>query len=166
MVELLLNGKSLGIKKRTDGTDGRIDWDIPYEPGELKAVGRNGSKVAAKHGLQTANAPARIRLTPHKQVVAADGLDLAFVDVDIVDREGRLIPVGGTCIRFDVAGAGVNAGVANGNVISDEPWQADTRETWNGHCRLVIRAGRAPGKITVTASADALPAATLVVPCR
>lgn len=165
-VELLLNGKSLGVKKLADGTDGRIDWDIPCEPGELKAQALTGGKVVTQHTLQTAKAPARIQLNPKKQSAAADGLDLVFVDVDIVDSEGRIVPVSGTRIRFDVSGAGVNAGVENGNIISDESWQAETRKTWNGHCRLVVRAGRTPGNITVTASTEGLPPATLVIPCR
>jgi len=165
-VELFLNGQSLGLKTRAEGTDGRIEWEISYESGELKAIGRNGSEVAATHTLQTSGELARILLTAKKEAVTADGLDLVFVDVDLVDQEGRFAPVSGKPIHFEVSGAGVNAGVANGNVSSDEPWQADVRETWNGHCRLVIRAGRTPGKITVTARADGLPPATRIIPCR
>lgn len=165
-VELVCNGKSLGAKKLADGPNSRIDWLVPYVPGELTAVARTGGKIVAQHTIQTAGAANGIRLTPHKVSLKADGLDLAFVEVELVDQNGVLVPESGRPICFDVSGPGENAGVANGNVISDEPWQANTRTTWNGRCRLVVRAGRSPGEIVVKATAEGLPGETIRIPCN
>lgn len=165
-VQLILNGNSLGVKKLSDGENRRIDWEIPCRPGELKAIARVEGKVVAQHVLRTAQNPVRIRLTTRTETLSADGLDLAYVEAALVDANGNLVPEKGREIRFNVDGPGVNAGVASGNVISDEPWQADTRRTWNGRCRLIIRAGRTPGVIQVRAEADGLTCTPVTLRCE
>ena len=90
-VELFLNGKSLGTKRKT-GDDLHVTWRIPYEPGVLKAVSRKNGKVVLIEEVRTAEQPARIALIPDRKVIKADGSDLSFVTVKIVDKNGTLVP--------------------------------------------------------------------------
>ncbi|MBT3374105.1 MAG: glycoside hydrolase family 2 protein [Lentisphaerae bacterium] len=162
-VELLLNGRSLGTRKLVDCEDRRMDWDVPYEAGLLEAVGRKGGTEVCRHCLGTAGEPTALRLRPHKPAASADGLDAVCVEAALVDEDGQVVPNSGTEIRFNVTGPGTNAGVASGNVVSDEPWQSNARSTWYGRCICVIRTTREAGDVVITANADGLPSARCTV---
>jgi beta-galactosidase len=162
-VELLLNGASLGTRTLSECENRRPEWDVPFAPGTLVAVGRTAGKEVARHALTTAGAPAALRLTPQTTTAHADGLDVVCVEAALVDAAGRLVPASGRRIRFAVSGPGVNAGVASGDVVSAEPWQGDSRSTWYGRCILLVRTSRTPGEITVTATAEALPQAECTI---
>ncbi len=129
-VELFLNGRSLGEKRLefpAQGTSGgwnsyalpvvnattndlHLSWDVPYEPGELRAVGRRrnggGACVAS---VRTAGAPAAIRLSPDQDTVTAAPGDVGLVRFEIVDSLGTVVPTAGDLVRFTVTG-GSNAG--------------------------------------------------------
>jgi beta-galactosidase len=175
-VELFLNGKSLGRKRlgvdtwempvgknvSQDGkfvTKFRLVWEVPYEPGELKAVGYRDGKEFATDTVKTAGAPARIVLTPDRKSIAADGEDLSFVTVRIEDKDGNFCPLADNLVKFKLDGPATVAGVDNGNAASVEPFQAEYRKAFNGLALLIVRpeAGKA-GRIRVTASADGLQA--------
>ncbi len=173
-VELFLNGKSIGRKARgaepveipvgrnvSDTqifkTKYRLRWQVPYAPGELKAVAYQGGKAVATQVIRTAGEPAQIRLTPDRTTIAADGSDLSFVTVRIEDKDGNLCPTSDNLVRFKVEGAGRIAAVDNGNAASVEPFQADYRKAFRGMCLLIVgsRRGQA-GRIQVTASSEGL----------
>lgn len=163
-VELVLNGRSLGIKRMSDCPKRKMTWKIRYEPGELKAIARTaGNVVVAEHVIKTAGNPSRIELQPDRVKLKANGLDLTFIEFKVVDARGVKCPVNAPVIRFNVAGPGVNAGVANGNMFSLESYQADQRSPWLGNGLLVVRSTRQTGEITVTATADPLEPATVVI---
>jgi len=155
-VELILNGRSLGKQKLADLPSRVMDWELPYEPGTLTAVARNAGEVVAEHTLTTPGEPTQIRLTPHKPELIGDGHDVVCMEAALVDANGCLVPISGQGITFEVDGPAVNAGVANGDVVSDERWQGGTRSTWLGRCILLVRAGRTSGEAVVTATADDL----------
>ncbi len=163
-VELFLNGRSLGIQRFADCRGRIMDWELPYEPGTVTAVARTGGKQVAEHTLATAGAPVGLRLTPHKSALRADGLDTVCIEAAVVDADGRLVPVCRVPVSFRVEGAGTNAGVANGDIVSDERWQGDSRSTWYGRCILLVRAGHDAGRVTVTAGTEGLPAGTCTLP--
>lgn len=165
-VELFLNGKSLGEKKLSDCKEQLMTWDVPFEAGALRAVGRVKDAVVAEHVLRTAGRPERILLAPDKAELRADGQDLAHIEVLVTDREGVVVPSAAHRIRFKVTGAGRNAGVDNGNLMSHESFQVDERSAWKGRALLVVRAGREPGEITVEASAEGLVAGRLELSAR
>ena len=173
-VELFLNGRSLGRKQRfVDPVElpvgpnvspdkkflskYRLEWQVPYEPGTLRAVAYQGGNPVASDEVRTAGAPGRISLLPDRTRIHADGDDLSFVTVRIEDRAGTLCPSAANLIRFDVAGAGLIQAVDNGNAATVEPFQASQRSAFNGLALLIVRSksGRA-GKIQVTASAESL----------
>ena len=167
--ELFLNGRSLGVKRKDASTlfgRYRLVWDdVRYEPGALKVVARNaaGQPVAEKT-VRTAGPPARVELTADRAVIAADGLDLAFVTVRIVDDEGTTCPLADDLVAFTVEGPAEIAAVGNGDQTSVEPFLADHRRAFHGLCMLILRSaeGRA-GEVRVRAEAQGLAAAEAVV---
>ena len=108
-VELFLNGRSVGVRDWSGTSELHLTWQVPYEPGTLRAVARRGGKVVARDEVRTAGRPARIVLDADRAALAADGQDLAFVTVRIVDAQGRLCRSDGDhAIGFRVSGARVN----------------------------------------------------------
>jgi len=162
-VELVLNGRSLGRQTLAACRDRVMTWELPYEPGTLTAIARNGGAKVAEHTLVTPGAPVGLTLNPHKPTLAADGLDVVCIAARVVDAAGRLVPVCRRPVTFRVEGAGTNAGVASGDIVSDERWQGDTRSTWYGRCIVLVRAGREPGEVAITATVEGLPAARCVL---
>ena len=173
-VELLLNGKSLGRKKRFSeewempvgkkvSPDGKFMskyrrvWQVPYEPGTLKAVAYQNGKQVAVDEVRTAGAPAQVTLVPDRAVIQSDGYDLSFITVRIEDKDGNLCPMADNLVHFDVTGAGVIAAVDNGNAATEEPFQADHRKAFNGLALLIVRSkvGEA-GEIQVVATSSGL----------
>ncbi len=173
-VELFLNGRSLGRKKRLAEpieipvgpnvsqdrkftTRYRMEWQVPYQPGALRAVAYTGGKQVAVDEVRTAGAPARIKLTPDRATIQADGEDLSFVTVRIEDKDGNLCPSADNLVRFAVNGAGNIRAVDNGNAATVEPFQADHRKAFNGLALLIVssKPGEA-GRIHVAATSEGL----------
>jgi beta-galactosidase len=178
-VELQLNGRSLGRKRRgaetfrmpvaknvsetlTFESPYRLVWQVPYAPGTLTAIARNGDQEVARMDVRTAAAPARIRLSADRAVITADGDDLSFVTVRIEDGAGNLAPLADNLIRFKVGGAGVIAAVDNGNPATTASFRGDQRQAFNGLALLIVRSRPGEsGKIEVEASSEGLTPARL-----
>ncbi|HEY0727277.1 MAG TPA: DUF4982 domain-containing protein, partial [Pyrinomonadaceae bacterium] len=164
-VELLLNGRSQGVKRK-EGDDMRVFWRLSFEPGVLKAVSRkNGHPVLTKE-VRTAEAPAKIVLSPDRETIKADGVDLSFVTVKVVDKNGTLVPDASNLIRFEVVGPGSIAGVDNGNQISHEPFKANQRKAFHGMALAIVQTKRRPGRIVLKASSGNLSPASVVINAR
>ena len=183
-VELFLNGKSLGRKKRFSEpveipvgpnvspdrkflTKYRLEWQVPYQPGELKTVAyREGKQVAVDQRV-TAGAPARIVVAADRAAIQADGQDVSFLTVRVEDAKGNLCPMADNLVQFGITGPGQIAGVDNGNAATVEPFQADHRKAFSGMALLIVRsrAGQA-GRIHVTASSAGLKAGTADINAR
>jgi beta-galactosidase len=164
-VELFLNGKSLGTKRKS-GDDLHVQWRVPFAPGTLKAVSRSNGKVVLTQEIRTAGQPAGIVLIPDRKLIKADGSDLSFVTVKIVDANGIVVPHAHTLVNFQLTGEGSIAGVDNGNQISHEPFKANHRQAFNGLALAIIQAKEKGGKITLKASADGLAPATTVIEAK
>ena len=173
-VELLLNGSSLGRKKHgaapmtlpvgssvnetgTFASRYRLLWEVPYQPGTLRAVAyAKGAQVAAKE-VRTAGPPARVVLQPDRATIHADGRDLSFVMVRIEDAEGNLCPLADNLVRFSVSGPGSIAGVDNGDPATFDPFQAEQRKAFNGLALVIVRSSRGqPGEVVVEATSEGL----------
>ena len=162
-VELFLNGKSLG-KSKTDRTSRFIaSWKVPYEAGELKVVGYKGSKIIASSTLQTAEEPVAIQLTADKTTLKADGQDLCYITVDLVDSKGHRNPRAENLVKFEIEGAGTIVGVGNANPVSPESYQLPKRKAWQGRCLVIIKSSAKPGNITIEASADGLQSSKMII---
>jgi beta-galactosidase len=158
-VELFLNGKSLGAKEMP--RYGHLEWSVPYAPGRLEAKGHRGDRVIASDRVETTGPPAAIRLKSDRMRLVADGEDVTVVEVQVVDAEGRVVPVVDNLVQFSVTGAGQVAGVGNGDPSSHEPDRASQRHVFNGMCMVLVQAGERPGRIVLRATSPGLKGATL-----
>ena len=162
-VELFVNGKSQGIKTIEGKSRPEILWDLIYENGTIEAKGIKNGNIVATQVYKTAGKAHQIILEADKENLTADGLDLAYIKVKVVDRNGVLVPSANNEIDFAVSGEGENAGVGNGYILSDELWQADSRKAFKGECQLIIRSNRKEGDIRVFAKSRGLKSAELVL---
>jgi len=164
-VELFLNNKSLGIRKKT-GDDLHVKWTVPFEPGTLKAVSRKDGKTVLTKEIKTAGAPAKIVLKADRNTINADGKDLSFITATIVDKDGNTAPRADNEIYFKISGSGFIAGVDNGSEISHESFKGNKHAALNGLALAILQSDGKKGKITLTASADGLEPATVIVEAR
>lgn len=148
-VELFLNGRSLG-EQQVNRTEHQ-SWEVVYEPGELKAVGKQDGQPVVEQVVVTAGQPYQIQLYPDRQSLAADGSDTIPVRVAVLDKQGNLVPTADNEIRFEVEGAGHILGVGNGNPSSHEPDKATIRRTFNGWCLALIQSVSVAGPIRLRA---------------
>jgi beta-galactosidase len=161
-VELYLNGKSLGVKKKT-GDDLHIMWRVKYEPGTLKAVSRKNGKVVLTREIHTAGAPAKIELVADRKNIKADGKDLSFITVKILDKDGNVVPNADNLVNFKISGPGFIAGVDNGDEVSHDPFKANYRKAFNGLALAIVQTKEKAGSITFTATSAGLLSATVVL---
>lgn len=161
-VELFLNGKSQGTRRK-EGEDLHVAWKLRYEPGTLKAVSRRKGSVVKEEVIRTAGAPASIRLTADRSVLKADGTDLSFVTVDVLDKDGNLVPDADNLVNFSISGPGFIAGVDNGYQASMEPFKASYRKAFNGKCLAIIQTREKAGSIKLLASAEGLRSAEVIL---
>ncbi|MFT3829987.1 MAG: beta-galactosidase GalB [Opitutaceae bacterium] len=155
--ELFLNGRSLGRKKRGAG-DYRLRWDeVRYTPGELRVIAYKNGQHWAEDMQRTAGAPARIALSPDRTAFRADGTDLVYITVDLLDAAGVLAPRADNRVRFSLSGPGEILATDNGNPISFESFQAPERKAFNGRAIVIVRsrAGET-GTLVLRAAADGL----------
>lgn len=164
-VELFVNGKSQGVRSKGDG-EYHVMWRVPFEPGTVKAVSRKAGKTVAEQVINTAGEPAQIRLTPDRATIAADGNDLSFVTVEILDSDGNLCPTAVNEVTFTVEGAGQNEGVDNGNPISLERFKADSRKAMAGKALIIVRNNGKKGDINVKAVSPGLSDATVTLKAK
>ena len=159
-VELILNGKSLGTQPNNIADPkarNQIRWNnVVYEPGYIEAVARTSGKVVARHRIETTDKPAALVAKADNDRWQADGMDLQHIDIRIVDGKGRLIQTVDDEVTFQVEGDARIVGVINGYIASNEMTIGNKRRLFNGHCTVILRAGRKPGKVTLSATIDGL----------
>jgi beta-galactosidase len=148
-VELALNGQALGRRKVETAT--HVSWTVPYAPGTLTARGWRGGKLVLTATVETTGAPAAVRLLPDRATIKADGEDLSMVTVQVVDRQGRVVPTAENEIIYTALGAGKILGVGSGHPSSHESDKSDRRRVFNGHCQVIVQAARESGGIQLEA---------------
>jgi beta-galactosidase len=161
-VELFINGKSQGVRHKTEHCY-HAEWHCTFEPGTVKAVSRKGGKVVLEQTIHTAGAAYTVRLTPDKKQISADGRDMCFVTVEVVDKDGNLCPNAENLIHFQVNGPAFIAGVDNGCETSMESFKAPQRKAFFGKCLVVLQSNAFPGKIELTAQSDGLQTSSMTI---
>ncbi len=162
-VRLELNGKTFGEKPVSGDAKLTVTFDVPYAPGELRAIGLVDGKPVGEVAFHTTGAPVALRLTADRAKIRADRNDLSYVTVEVVDTDGRVVPDAQVPVRFSVSGEGELA--ATGTTAPDDvaSFRAPLRKTFQGRCLVVLRPLGAPGEITLRAEADGLAGATLAI---
>lgn len=155
--ELFLNDRSLGRKKK-EPFQYRLRWDdVVYEPGELKVVAYKNGKRWAEDVQQTTGPPASIEIKGDRTTILADGSDLAYLTVRILDEQGQLVPRADNLIEFSAKGPADLVAVGNGNAASLQPFQADRVTAFNGMCLGILRSHRGvTGTVQVVVRAEGI----------
>lgn len=173
-VELFLNGKSFGMKalefprpgnagawNRYDRppvgnttADLHLMWDVPYEAGVLKAVGRKGGKIVIEEEIRTTGKPAGFRLSVDRTTIEANPEDVVHIKIEVVDEAGNLIPDAAEPVQIVVEGAGRLIGLDNGNPVDHTSMKSDKRNTFNGLALAVVQPDNTTGPIRVRTSSS------------
>ena len=154
-VELFLNGKSLGKKCKSPASEKSIErfrlmWnDVTYQPGELKAVAYKEGEVIGEEVLKTAGEPSQIRLTPDRSTISANGMDLSYLLVEALDKDGNLCPLAANKMELSITGPGRIAGVGNGNPQSFDSFQASEVKLFYGKAMIIVGSGFEKGEVTI-----------------
>ena len=181
--ELFINGKSQGKRTKdmsinvynsADSASAadlkrlaryRLMWmDTKYEPGTVKVIAydKDGNAVAEKE-MVTAGKPYKVELVADRTEIAADGKDLSFVTVKVVDKNGNLCPLADNQINFKVKGNGKYVAGANGDPTSLESFQKPTMKVFYGMMTAIVASDETPGTITLEASAKGLKKGTITI---
>ena len=161
-VELLVNGRSMGIRKndRTDITRRNIIYweNIPYgKGGNIIAVARNNGKEVARHRLETTGKATALKMVvENPEDWKADGMDLQYVKVYAVDNKGRVVPDTKDEVTFKVSGAARLIAVDNGDHFTDELFTGNTKKLHKGFIMAILRSDRSGGEVVITASSKGL----------
>ena len=175
--ELFVNGISQGIRTfaAPDGQTPclgenamkrfRLMWnDVVYQPGEIRVVAYDASgKAAAEKVVRTAGKASAVKLTPDRNVLKADGEDLCYVNVSLVDKDGNPVPVDSRLVKVKVSGAGSFKAIANGDPTCLESFQKPQMHLFSGQLTVLVQAGTQPGEISVEVSGKGVKKATLKI---
>lgn len=166
--ELFINGKSQGIRQKNDSTlqsRYRLMWnDTRYEQGEVKVVAYdNAGNKAAEKVMRTAGKPHHIILTSNRGTLNADGDDLAYITVQIADKDGNVIPTDRRRVKFTVSGSGTFEATANGDPTSLLPFQNPEMDLFSGAATAIVRSGKESGDLKFTATAKGVTPATITI---
>lgn len=152
--ELFVNGKSMGLKTKDENgtfTRYRLIWDnVIYQPGEIKVIAMdNNNHPVATEIIRTAGEPFQVRLTPDRSVIRADGKDLCYITVEILDKQGNLCPRSNILQFFEVEGAGKLKAVCNGDPTDQTSFSSNYMKTFNGKMVIVVQSLKETGSISV-----------------
>lgn len=169
--ELFVNGKSYGRQtknRQTVENRYRLMWhNVTYEPGEVKVIAYDADgKAVAEKKVYTAGKPHHIELQTDYTSLKADGKDLAYVTVRVVDKEGNLCPTDGRRLNFRVKGAGSYRASANGDPTCLDLFHLPQMHAFNGMLTVIVQAGETAGNLELQVSAKGLKTARLVLPVQ
>ncbi len=156
-VKLYLDDQLIGTKQVSRETEFKAVFPVPYKAGTLRAEAGGKSVI-----VKTAGEPARLRLTPDRTVMSADGQSLIFVTVEVLDNQGTPVPEAAIDCEATVKGAGKLLAFASADLKDTEPYTSPRVKTWKGRALLVIRSTQKKGSVNVSIK-SALPTASLTL---
>ncbi len=163
--ELFINGKSQGKKIKKPGQDFRLVWDsVKYAPGRVEVIAYKDGKKWATDMVKTTGEAKNLALFSDKRKLDSDKPDLAYITVQVQDRDGYVVPRSHPLIKFEIEGPGVIVATDNGDATSFVPFQSTEREAYNGLALVIVKAKKnAAGKITVKASSNGLQMGSAII---
>ena len=156
-VKLYLNDQLIGTKAVSEDTEYKAVFTVPYEPGTLRA--ESGGRGTF---LCTAGESARLRLTPDRRIITANGQDLSFITVEVVDKNGWVCPDAAIPCEAIVKGQGNLLAFASADLKDREPYTSPRVTTWKGRALLVVRSSQKKGKAQVSIKSS-LPTASIFI---
>jgi beta-galactosidase len=166
-VRLYLNGKLVGEKPTNRSTEFMATFNVPYQSGELKAVGVLNGKNVAEQILRTASKPAEIRLTADRIMINADGQDLSFITIEVVDAQGNVCPNAEVELTVEVKNdkkiAGTLQALGNANLQDTGSYADNHHSTWKGRALAVVRSTKEAGEMKVIVSGENMPKSEITI---
>ncbi|WP_297094869.1 DUF4982 domain-containing protein [uncultured Draconibacterium sp.] len=166
--ELFVNGKSQGVQNKSKETllnRNRLMWmDVKYEPGTVKVVAfDDAGNAVAEQEIHTAGAPHHLQLTADRDGIAADGNDLSYITVSVVDKDGNFCPTATNQLNFNVSGAGKYKAVCNGDATSLELFHLPTMKAFSGKLVVTVQSLEEAGEMQLEVSGEGLEPATISI---
>lgn len=158
-VELLVNGKSLGVQQNTTDFKKRniISWkDIPYTPGKITAIARKDGKIVAQDELQTTGKAVALKIEAENATWKADGMDLQYIKVYAIDNKGRKVPDANAEVTFDISGTARIIAVDNGDHLSNDLFDGNKKALHNGFAMAILRSQQTAGTVKLKVTATGL----------
>ena len=157
-VEVFVNGKSIGRKPvRTERPmPGSVCFDTVYSPGKVEAVSYTHGKEVSRGTMITVGEAASIRLVPEKKTMKADGHDLIYVGIEILDKEGNVVPGGEISLNATISGSGMLAGFGSGNPKTEDNYTDGETRSFHGRAMAILRSGYSKGTVMLTISSEGL----------
>lgn len=167
--ELFINGKTQGRRQKNDSTFQnryRLMWnEAVYEPGELRVVAYDAEgKPAEERIIRTAAKAHHLVASANRSSLQANGDDLAYITIQVADKDGNILPTDTREVKFTVKGAGSYEATANGDPTSLNSFQAPSNRLFSGAATAIVRSADAPGTLTFTVSAKGVKPATITIP--
>jgi beta-galactosidase len=161
-VELFLNGTSQG-SKTISATTAHAQWSVPFAKGTLQAKATKGGTVVATDAVQTAGAATALALKADRPSIAADGRDLAYVEVDIVDAQGVVLPQAKDTIAFTISGPGTLVGLDAGDSTNHDSYKGTSHAAFSGKLMAIVQSTTTAGTVTLKATSGSLAAGSVVI---
>jgi beta-galactosidase len=152
-VRLELNGKEIGTKDVSSDTKLTAIFEVPYEAGELKAIGLKDGKEMGSKILKSTGVASKIRLTPDRGTINASRNDLSYVMVELIDADGNLVPDGDLPVAFAISGVGEAAAIGSANPSEMRSFKSQICTPFRGKCLVILRPTGKPGEIKLEAEA-------------
>jgi beta-galactosidase len=162
-VRLLLNGKELGVKPVSAETEYKAEFDVPYAPGELKAVAFSGGKLIGELTFKTVGKPAQLRLKADRASIRQNRSDLSYVTLEVLDQSGEPVPDAVIPVSFSISGPAELAAVGTANPKDVQSFRSLRPKTFHGKCLAIVRPNGGLGDVTIRAQSEGLPAASITV---
>jgi beta-galactosidase len=154
-VELFLNDKSQGSKTMS-ATTGHLQWSVPFATGTLQAKATKGGTVVATDTVQTAGTAAKLVLKADRASIAADGRDLSYIEVDVVDAQGVVVPQANNTIAFTISGPGTLVGLDGGDSTNHDSYKGTSHAAFSGKLMAIVQSTTTAGTITLKATSGSL----------
>lgn len=170
--ELFVNGKSQGVQTKNHDTEQsryRLMWnEVVYEPGEIKVLAYDSKgKVAAEQTVRTASEPYKLVLNADRSSIAADGKDLSYIEVSVVDKDGIPCPTDTRLVKFSTSGnGGFYRASANGDPTALDLFHLPEMHLFSGKLTAIVQSNETPGTVTLTATAEGLESASITIKVR
>jgi beta-galactosidase len=155
-VELFINGKSFG-KKQQNEANSCYWWYVPYQAGEVKAIGTGSDKKKYSASLYTVFEPTQVQLIPDTTFIHADGKDVVLVEAVLKDKNNNTSYLAQNRINFTISGEGTIIGTDNGDARCLDSFKLPWKNAYAGRAMVVIQSTKQPGEIRVNASVDGIP---------
>jgi len=162
-VQLELNGKTIATKTVSKDMKLKVGFEVPYEPGELRAIGIENNKEVTSQSLTSTGTAHQIKLTADRNTINSDGVDLSFISIEILDVKGQLVTSQDIQIDFTVEGEGEIAASGNANPSEVQSFRQSKSKTFRGKCLLILRSGKEKGNIHLVASTKGLKTGELTI---